>query len=111
MDTVRFRVEQLFGLAIAERLGQERAAENGLPGAEQLAHRLIRVREPAADTGDMQVLSVEAPDDRAPSTKQPERAAGDRVEDWLDIGARLADDAQDIGRGRLSIECLAYLRV
>src|SRR4029453_13462778 len=39
------------------------------------------------------------------------RALGDRLQHWLHVRRRLANDAQDLGRGRLLFEGLGHLRV
>ena len=45
------------------------------------------------------------------SAAQSHRAFGNRVEDWLDVGRRMADHAQDLARRRLLLQRLGDLRM
>src|SRR5207245_9300171 len=51
--------------------------------------------------GEMEQLTVEPEDGCADSTTQGDRVARNRVEHGLEVGRRLADAAQDLGRRRL----------
>ena len=76
-----------------------------------LQHRLAASRQAAPRRGEPDELAVVPQHHHAPRAEQPHRAVRDRLEHRLHVGLRLADDAQDVGGGRLPLQRLAEVVV
>src|SRR5215467_12417961 len=59
----------------------------------------------------MQTLTVEPPDSTVLRAAEPHRVFDQRLEDWLEIEGRAADDLEDLARRRLLLQRLTNLRV
>mgnify|MGYP003694026013 CR=1 FL=1 len=57
------------------------------------------------ESGQVDELAVEPEDGAEPAVTQAQRIGRDGIEHRLGIGPRAADDAQDLARGRLLLQC------
>src|SRR5262245_20473503 len=71
--------------------------------------RLARAGQSSACGQQMKELTFETNQGSCPPTEETQGAVGDRVEYRLDVGRRLADNAQDLTRRRLLFQRLLRL--
>src|SRR5215470_5274149 len=89
-----------------------RALQDSPPGPEgpakthrvRTSHGLEGLRSVVVLGGVMDQLAVEPKERAEEPVAQPHGASDDRVEDWLDVGLRPADDAQDLSRRHLLLQ-------
>src|SRR5512138_3104981 len=86
--------------------------EHSATGDESTAHRDKWQRRNWAVVGDeSQVVSLQSANEYVVRPAEARGARRDRVKDWLHIGWRPTDHAQDLARGRLLLQRLARLGI